>query len=103
MMEDGGAMSALLNTRAGEKLASQKPVDFRGFTTDEIVPYLVGHTVKEIECELILHTLIHHCGNRTHSARVLGISIRSMRNKLHEYEELGIAVPAHEQRSVGHL
>jgi two-component system response regulator FlrC len=63
-------------------------------TMDEVVPYLVGHTVKEVERELILHTLICYCGSRTRSASILGISIRCMRNKIHEYEDLGIDVPA---------
>ncbi len=63
---------------------------------DEIVSWLVGHTVQEIECELLLHTLARHHGCRTHAARVLGISIRTIRNKIHEYEAEGIAVPCPE-------
>ncbi len=70
----------------------------------ELVPYLVGHTVDEVERELILHTLVNYRGNRTLSARVLGISIRCMRNKIHEYDDLGIAVTASKRSrvSVGH-
>jgi two-component system response regulator FlrC len=64
-----------------------------GHLPNEIVSWLVGHTVEEVECELVLHTLAHHCGSRTHSAGVLGISIRTLRNKIHEYEAIGIAVP----------
>jgi DNA-binding NtrC family response regulator len=60
---------------------------------NEIASHLVGHTVNEIECELILFTLAHHYGCRTSAANVLGISIRTLRNKIHEYESLGIAVP----------
>ena len=60
---------------------------------NEIASRLVGHTVEEIERELILYTLDYHCGCRTRSASVLGISIRTLRNKIHEYESLGIAVP----------
>jgi DNA-binding NtrC family response regulator len=59
-----------------------------------VIPHLVGHTVDEVERELILHTLVHHCGSRARSASVLGVSIRCMRNKIYEYENLGIAVPA---------
>jgi DNA-binding NtrC family response regulator len=61
---------------------------------DEVIPHLVGHTVDEVERELILHTLFYYHGSRTRSASVLGISIRCMRNKIHDCEELGIAVPA---------
>ena len=60
---------------------------------NEIATLLVGHTVEEIERELILFTLAYHCGCRTRAAGVLGISIRTLRNKIHEYESLGIAVP----------
>lgn len=63
--------------------------------------YLVGHTIDEVERELILHTLIHCCGSRTRSANILGISIRCMRNKIHEYEDLGIAVRAPREPRVG--
>jgi DNA-binding NtrC family response regulator len=70
--------------------ALQTPGDPRVLTMEEVVPYLVGHTVEEVERELILHTLDHYKGSRTQSARVLGISIRCIRNKIHEYESLGI-------------
>jgi hypothetical protein len=76
-------------------------VDFRGLTVDEVIPHLVGHTIDEVERELILHTLIHCCGSRTRSANILGISIRCMRNKIHEYEDLGIAVRAPGEPRVG--
>jgi two-component system, response regulator FlrC len=54
---------------------------------------LVGQTVAEVEQTLILDTLDHCLGNRTHAARILGISIRTLRNKLNEYEGKGVAVP----------
>ena len=60
----------------------------------ETISWLVGHTVGEIECELILHTLAYHNGSRTRAAGILGISIRTLRNKIHEYEGLGIVVSA---------
>ncbi len=43
---------------------------------------LVGRTVAEVEQNLILETLSHCLGNRTHAAHILGISIRTLRNKL---------------------
>ncbi|MBU6475583.1 MAG: sigma-54-dependent Fis family transcriptional regulator [Alphaproteobacteria bacterium] len=46
---------------------------------------LVGRTVADVERELILNTLDHCLGNRTQAANILGISIRTLRNKLKEY------------------
>jgi two-component system response regulator FlrC len=54
----------------------------------------VGQTVAEMEQQLIIETLEHCLGNRTHAANILGISIRTLRNKLKEYTEAGVAVPA---------
>ena len=55
---------------------------------------MVGRTVAEVERELIIDTL-HHClGNRTHAANILGISIRTLRNKLKQYSEDGFSVPS---------
>ncbi|WP_137181366.1 sigma-54 dependent transcriptional regulator [Roseomonas sp. AR75] len=54
---------------------------------------LVGRKVEEVEQELILETLTHCLGNRTRAAEILGISIRTLRNKLQEYRAAGIAVP----------
>ncbi len=54
---------------------------------------LVNRTVADVERELILNTLEHCLGNRTHAANILGISIRTLRNKLKQYSDEGIAVP----------
>ncbi|MAF95478.1 MAG: sigma-54-dependent Fis family transcriptional regulator [Rhodospirillaceae bacterium] len=54
---------------------------------------LVGRTVADVERELIIDTLQHCLGNRTHAANILGISIRTLRNKLKQYGERGYAVP----------
>lgn len=53
---------------------------------------LVGHTVAEVERELILHTLERCRGNRTSASTILGISVRTMRNKLRTFIEAGIPV-----------
>ncbi len=56
-------------------------------------PGLVGHTVAEVERDLIIETLNHCLGNRTHAANILGISIRTLRNKLKQYTGEGVSVP----------
>ncbi len=56
---------------------------------------LVGRTVADVERDLILDTLDHCLGNRTHAANILGISIRTLRNKLREYSGSGLAIPQH--------
>src|SRR6266852_3692273 len=53
---------------------------------------LVGRTVADVERDLILETLKHCLGNRTHAANILGISIRTLRNKLNEYADGGLPI-----------
>ncbi len=53
---------------------------------------LVGRTVADVERDLILDTLDHCLGNRTHAANILGISIRTLRNKLRQYTDEGVTV-----------
>jgi DNA-binding NtrC family response regulator len=62
---------------------------------NEVVPLLIGSTVGEIERELVLQTLARCDGNRTRAARVLGVSVRTLRNKIRQYSAEGIDVPAH--------
>lgn len=54
---------------------------------------MVGRTVADVERQLIVNTLQHCLGNRTHAANILGISIRTLRNKLKLYGEQGVSVP----------
>jgi two-component system response regulator FlrC len=54
---------------------------------------LVGRTVAEVERDLILRTLRHTQGNRTVAAAILGISIRTLRNKLRQYGAAGEPIP----------
>ena len=54
---------------------------------------LVGCSITTIERELILATLKATDGNRTHAARILDISIRTLRNKISQYAAEGVDVP----------
>ena len=62
-------------------------------TGEDLTRALVGRTVADVERDLILDTLQHCLGNRTHAANILGISIRTLRNKLKLYSENGVTVP----------
>ena len=61
-------------------------------TVEALRRILVGHTIADVERHLILDTLTYCLGNRTHAARILGISIRTLRNKLGDYEREGFDV-----------
>ena len=59
----------------------------------ECVSNLVGHTLARIEREFILQTLRSDGGNRTRTADRLGISIRSLRDRIRDYRCRGESVP----------
>jgi len=73
--------------------ASEIPVSSP--TPHEIVPLLIGATIGEVERELVLQTLARCDGNRTRASRVLGLSVRTLRNKIRQYSADGIDVPAY--------
>lgn len=56
---------------------------------EEGVVHRVARSMKEMEQDLILRTLEELGGNRTHAAKALGISIRTLRNKLSDYKRQG--------------
>ena len=78
-----------------KRSSSRKRQSLFEFSADqlEVVRQLVGHTIAEVECELIIETLANQRGSRTKAAKLLGISIRTLRNKIHEYDERGKIVP----------
>lgn len=54
----------------------------------------IGRSLRDVETQFILETLKHHQGNRTHAAKTLGISLRTLRNKINEFSAEGITVMA---------
>lgn len=81
---NGGGMAASYGAMgAAAALSSTKADPLRPVERSE----MVGRTVASVEKELILDTLQHCLGNRTHAANILGISIRTLRNKLKQYSE----------------
>jgi two-component system, response regulator FlrC len=91
-LPDGQPLSAPAHDPAAE--AAQRAALVSGQVGDLDTRGLVGQTVAQVEQQLILDTLEHCFGNRTHAANILGISIRTLRNKLKEYAEAGVNVPA---------
>jgi DNA-binding NtrC family response regulator len=71
----------------GPPTAMAQPSGIGGITS------LVGRRMEEVERDLIIETLGHTLGNRTHAATILGISIRALRNKLRDYTAQGMSVP----------
>jgi DNA-binding NtrC family response regulator len=71
------------------------PPDSQPLAPRQIIPMLIGSTVEAIERELVLQTLARCDGNRTRAARVLGVSVRTLRNKIRQYATDGLDVPAH--------
>jgi DNA-binding NtrC family response regulator len=80
----------------GLRLDQAKPpaVAHAALAAEAVTRSLVGRTVADVERDLILETLKHCLGNRTHAANILGISIRTLRNKLNEYAAEGVGIPA---------
>src|SRR6187399_2595792 len=78
---------------AGLDQARGGAVAHAALAAEQMTRSLVGRTVADVERDLILETLKHCLGNRTHAANILGISIRTLRNKLNEYTADGVPVP----------
>ena len=72
-----------------EKEVVKKTADI---SSDESMGGTVGRTIADVEQELILKTLQDVAGNRTKAAEILGITVRTLRNKLNEYRDMGIDV-----------
>lgn len=83
---------AILTPEGDSISAALGPVERAAQVAEAATRGLVGRTVAQVECDLILDTLDHCLGNRTHAAKILGISIRTLRNKLNEYVDAGLAV-----------
>ncbi|WP_421730996.1 sigma-54-dependent transcriptional regulator [Brevundimonas sp.] len=86
-LPDGQPLSDVVSADAG-------PASRAAATADAVSRAYVGQTVAQMEKTLILDTLSHCLGNRTHAANILGISIRTLRNKLNEYADEGTAIMA---------
>jgi hypothetical protein len=63
---------------------------------DLISAILPFGTYDDWVCAVIVATLLRFRGNRTHTARALKISLRTLRHKIRIVESFGYAVPASE-------
>ncbi len=82
-------------SKVGDAIAITSPalIARAAQAADAVNREMVGRTVADVERDLILQTLGHCLGNRTHAANILGISIRTLRNKLKQYTDEGVRVP----------
>jgi DNA-binding NtrC family response regulator len=76
-----------------DQMRQPQAVAHAALAAEQVTRALVGRTVADVERDLILETLKHCLGNRTHAANILGISIRTLRNKLNEYADDGVPIP----------
>jgi DNA-binding NtrC family response regulator len=87
------AIRAPDGVRLDEARGQSSAVTHAAMAAEQVTRALVGRTVADVERDLILETLKHCFGNRTHAANILGISIRTLRNKLNEYASDGVVIP----------
>jgi hypothetical protein len=62
----------------------------QSLTPSEVIPLLIGSTVEEVPRALVVQTLAH-------AAQVLGLWVRTLRNKIRLYAPEGVEVPAHRE------
>jgi DNA-binding NtrC family response regulator len=93
-LPDGAPMAGGSNAAPGAETARAASM-----AAEAVSRGFVGQTVAAVEQQLIIDTLSHCLGNRTHAANILGISIRTLRNKLKEYSDAGVSVPPPQQNA----
>ena len=84
-----GASATNAATQAPDPAGVGSAGDTAAIENKEGVESLIGKTISEVERDMIVNTLDHCLGNRTHAAKILGISIRTLRNKLNQYKDDG--------------
>ena len=75
--------------RAARRMASMDGllphVQISGLSRRRLARWLIGSPIRVVERDLILETLAHTHGNRTLAARLLGVSVRTLRNRIAQY------------------
>ena len=86
---------AILMAKTNVITVEDIPISMDALTNKDWVKYLpVGKKLWDVEAQFIIETLKRHEGNRTHAAKTLGISLRTLRNKISEFTAMGHEVPA---------
>ena len=95
LLAQGGEITAetIALNNAGSITTSIQVAPIAAVSPADAAVSFVARTIAESERDLIIDTLQHCSGNRTHAANILGISIRTLRNKLKLYSEDGVPVP----------
>ena len=93
LLAEGARIEADAIELAAPRAPASEPATVPAAAAPRGVATLVGRRMEEVERDLILETLTHCLGNRTRAAEILGISIRTLRNKLQEYRAAGLPVP----------
>jgi two-component system response regulator FlrC len=95
LLAQGGEITAetIALNNAGSITTSIQVAPIAAVLPADAAVSFVARTIAESERDLIIDTLQHCSGNRTHAANILGISIRTLRNKLKLYSEDGVPVP----------
>lgn len=94
IMADGGKIGPeTIRLPGGPSAHSDEGADESHKLQETAVRALLGRTISDVECSLILMTLECCLGHRTQAAEILGISVRTLRNKLKEYARIGIRIP----------
>ena len=75
--------AAQLGLEHPNRVASKSPIDF-------VDDQGQMSSLREVERQMIMQALHKTDNNRTHAAKMLGISVRTLRNKLHEYRNKGL-------------
>ena len=95
-LENLVARACILSGSAVIKLTHVKELDGETEDTPAAAANLGNGSVKEMETKLIIDALKSVKGNRTKAASILGITVRTLRNKINEYRLIGIEVPVRE-------
>jgi len=62
------------------------PADFKAIGGEATFPVRVGSSLEEVEKELFNRTIAFTGGNKTRAAEILGVSLKTLYNKLHSYD-----------------
>jgi len=85
------AVQRLYILAAGDVIDSEPEQPYRSTeSSDGSVHFHVGMTFDDIEREMLLKTLAYHNNNKRQAARALGITAKTIYNRLLRYRELGL-------------